>query len=427
MRVKRYIVLLLLLYGAGSARAQETRTEFSVLFRVGSATVESSFADNSRQLSDMIDFLQAVRQDESLEVTGVSFCGTTSLEGSYQLNRALAHKRLSALEQIVRGRVDIPESLITRDDNYIPWGELRRWAQDNPDLPRKSEVLAIIDEASEMVPYAGGATIDSRVLKLKELDGGSVWEQLNRNFFAEMRSASAVIVTCREEVPAPAPAEVRIDEPVNETPAPVEEAPVAEEPAPAAEPVAETVPVVETVETEGFVRRAYLKTDVLGWISSNANIAGEIDLCEHWSAALPIYYSGVNHYVDNLKFRLFGIFPEIRFWPSAKNDGLFLGGHLGMAYYNFAFAGDYRYQDHDGKTPALGGGVSIGYRRPISRDKRWRIEFTLGGGVYKLHYDLFENVPGGLLTGSEKKTYIGPDQVAVTFSYSFDMKKGGKK
>ncbi len=38
---------------------------------------------------------------------------------------------------------------------------------------------------------------------------------------------------------------------------------------------------------------------------------------------------------------------------------------VGLAYYNFAFNGKYRYQDHLRQTPALGGGLSIGYRLPL--------------------------------------------------------------
>lgn len=81
-------------------------------------------------------------------------------------------------------------------------------------------------------------------------------------------------------------------------------------------------------------------------------------------------------------------------------------------YYNFAINGDYRYQDHNRRSPAIGGGVSVGYRLPISRNNRWRMEFSLGAGVYSLHYDKFHNTPrtkDGLLVESVKKTYWGID------------------
>ena len=58
----------------------------------------------------------------------------------------------------------------------------------------------------------------------------------------------------------------------------------------------------------------------------------------------------------------------------------------------------------------------------------WRMEFTLGAGVYSRHYDIFHNTPDtkdGLMTHSIRKTYWGLDQAAVTLSYSIDLKKKG--
>ena len=114
--------------------------------------------------------------------------------------------------------------------------------------------------------------------------------------------------------------------------------------------------------------------------------------------------------------------PEIRYWLS-DNDGWFVGAHFGMAYYNFALNGDYRIQDHNCSTPAFGGGLGVGYRMPISKSKRWKMEFSLGGGIYDLYYDKFRNEHNGLLVESIKKTFFGIDQVAVSFSYMFDFKK----
>lgn len=75
--------------------------------------------------------------------------------------------------------------------------------------------------------------------------------------------------------------------------------------------------------------------------------------------------------------------------------------------------------------------MSIGYRLPIGKSDRWRMEFSLGAGVYSLHYDKFHNTPrtkDGLMVESVKKTYWGIDQAVVSFSYTFDLKrKGGRK
>lgn len=211
---------------------------------------------------------------------------------------------------------------------------------------------------------------------------------------------------------------------------------------PEAEAEAEVVAVAETApdtaatatpiapEVEEWVHKLHLKTNAIGLGMGIANVAVEIDMARHWSFALPVYYSAWDYFKQTVKFRTFAVQPEFRYWLSDENDGFFAGAHFGLAYYNLAIDGDYRYQDHSRETPAIGGGVSIGYRLPISKNNRWRVEFSVGAGAYANHYDKFHNTPDtkdGLLIESNKNTYWGIDQAAVSFSYSFDLKKKGGK
>lgn len=154
-----------------------------------------------------------------------------------------------------------------------------------------------------------------------------------------------------------------------------------------------------------------------------SNVHFEIDGDPHWSFALPIYYSGLNYFSSNRKFRTFTLQPEARYWLRPDNNGFFFGAHAGMAYYNVAFGGDKRYQDHNRRTPALGGGMTVGYRTPLNHDKRLRMEFTLGAGVYHLDYDTFENRPDGPVNGRVRRTFAGIDNVAISLVYTFDIKR----
>lgn len=199
------------------------------------------------------------------------------------------------------------------------------------------------------------------------------------------------------------------------------------------EAVVDTIAPEDSVmpAAEEWTRRIHLKTNAIGIGMGIINIAGEIDINQHWSFALPIYHCAWNYFTSTIKFRNFSVQPEFRYWLSENNDGFFAGAHFGMVFYNFAFNGAYRYQRYHRGAPTLGGGLSIGYRKPISNNKRWRMEFSLGAGVYPLHYDKFHNIKhtsDGLLVESVKKTYWGLDQVAVSFSYTFNLnKKGGKQ
>ena len=250
------------------------------------------------------------------------------------------------------------------------------------------------------------------------------FERNPRIFFQHMRNACAIFVTYKKELP-------RVQEPVIVPDTAVVAVP---EPEPVVEEIAiapDTVAVVDTAvpEVEEWTRKLYVKTNLVGLGMAIANLGVEVDLAKHWSFALPVYYSAWDYFKSTVKFRTFAVQPELRYWLSENNRGFFAGAHFGLAYFNFAFDGDYRYQDHCCKTPALGGGLAVGYRMPISRNHRWHIEFLLGGGVYDLHYDVFhnvENVKNGKLKETLKDTYYGIDQAAINISYRFNLNKRRK-
>lgn len=419
MHIKKYcITLILLLFGVGIAHSQERHTEICIDFRVNSTVIDSAYSDNAVRMQEMVEFLRTIRQDSTINIIEVSFCGAASPEGSYQLSRKLAQGRLSALEKFIRSEVDIPDSLITHNDSYIPWDYLKSQIEDSG-LIRKDEVIAILEEEARLVDYHHPNThIDNRIVKLRALDGGKVWQQMNKLFFEQMRNACAVFVTYKKELPA-------VQEPII-----VQDTVVAE---PSTEITPDTTAIVETIvpKIEEWNHKLYLKTNALFWGMGMTNVSAEIDLAKHWSFALPVTYSAWNYFTSTVKFRTLAVQPEFRYWFNEDNQKFFIGAHFGYAQYlNVAVDGNYRYQDHDGKSPALGGGISVGYRMPISKSDKWHIEFSLGAGVYSLHYDKFYNTPNtkdGLMIESVKKTYWGIDQAAVSFSYSFDLKKKGGK
>ena len=407
MRINKFhISLIILLLSIGSAFSQETCTEIRVAFRVNSATIDRAYNNNAARLAEITSFFQQIEQDSTLNIVKVSFCGSASPEGSYQLNRRLARARLQALERVVRSEVAIPDSLITRDDTYISWELLREQILAS-NIEQKQPILDIIDQEPRLVDYPGGRHIDHRIVKLQALNNGQVWKHL-KLYFERMRNAYVVFITYKREVVTPV-----------ET---VETPQVVEEPQ---QPVAEVVvpqpePEVIAVE-ESWKRHIYLKTNTVGWGLAISNIAAEIDLAKHWSFALPIYYTALNYCTTTIKFRTFTVEPELRYWFNENNQRFFIGAHLGFAHYNIAVDGDYRYQDHGGKSPSLGGGIGVGYRMPISKNQKWHLEFALGAGVYELHYDKHYNVENGKLIGTYRKTYWGIDNVAINISYRFNL------
>ena len=404
-----FTLLLSLCFGVEILNAERKTEEFSVIFPLNGVDIEPSLGGNAIQLRETVDFLNNFKQDSLSYFVSIAFCGTASPEGPYEINRDLAEKRLKALEEIIRKEVNIPQTLITYNHNYIPWPWLRQQIESS-NIDYKEEVLAIIDGPAEMKDFPGGRTIDSRVTTLRELHDGKVWQQLNDNFFDDMRMASVVIIV---ERPDPTP-EVAEDLPV-----------VVYE-----EVVEEYVEPVTQPEEPDWYRKMYIKTNIPAWGLFWQNIALEWDLAKHWSFAVPVYWSPYNYGKQTLKFRTLAVVPEFRYWPKAENMGFFINAHFGMAYYNYAKGGDYRYQDHDGKTPALGGGLGIGYRFYFCRNHHWSMEVAVGGGAYWLDYDIFENTSStkyGHLLGRKKRMFYGVDQAAFTIIYSFGLRKKSKE
>lgn len=389
---------------------------FRLRYVVDVPEIDSTFVDNNQRITDMSEFLSEVRDDSTLTITGVKFRGTASPDGPYERNVWLSENRLRTFKELVRQYIDIPDSIIYANSTDIPWDEFRA-AVDASDMSHRDEVLAIIDMEPELVPFWGGRHIDHRLLKLKRLYNGTVWNDLKSPVLRDLRYGDVVFYFNRFMLDPI----VRISEAPRLTFMPLE--------APSLSLTGKTV--------ETWMPRMYLKTNVAAWALFSANAAFEIDFARHWSFTLPVYYCGMDWFKSTIKFRNFTLQPEVRWWPrSSENEGFFLGAHFMMCYYNVALDGEWRYQDFRGRTPALGGGVALGYRLPISKNKRWHMEFTVGAGIYPLDYSLFHNTPDvkdGQWHARNKKTYIGIDQVGITFAYSWDMprfkrtfvKKGG--
>ena len=155
------------------------------------------------------------------------------------------------------------------------------------------------------------------------------------------------------------------------------------------------------------------------------NVGVEIDIAEHWSVTMPIFYSSLDYFKSTLKFRTFCAQPELRYWFKG-NDGWFVGAHAGIAWYNFALDGKWRFQDHKGRTPMFDKGIGAGYRTALGKHSRWALEFTLGCGTGNLKYDRFINVPNGQKVTTIEKTFIGIDNAAVSLCYRFDIKRRNK-
>lgn len=373
---------------------------------------------NPAALEQSLRDLHLLNQDSTSTIKSVEFYSSVSPEGTVKLNKRLGKERLATAERIVRKRLQINDSVVvTRDERYIPWHDyLLPAIQADSTVPYREELIKLIYRP------ANAKGKDNRRVNLKRAYGGKLYKVVKDRYFDHIRKGGAIITLERtlydnlisdynifengvESVTAKDLAFEKVD---------VELSPAVES----------EVLKPQQSKTKRSDIAISVKTNILGWGLGIMNIGAELDFAKHWSLSIPIYYAAHNYFKPTIKFRTLATQPEIRYYIKENNTGFFAGAHFGVASYNIAVNGDKRYQDHAGKCPALGGGVSIGYRMPLSKKRdNWQIEFVVGAGAYSLYYDTFYNVENGRLIGTHRKTYWGIDNAAVNISYRFDINK----
>ena len=342
-------------------------------------------------------------------IDSIVIVSQSSPEGAYGHNLMLSRNRANTmLEYIYNSHPELSNRVYVYPDGES-WTQLREFVKKDTLMGNatKEKVISIIDA-------------DVKVeIKKRRLEQLSVYRYLLRTYYPQIRNSKFYILYHREIIPM----KEQATEPKTRDSEPM---PIVDEIIPDTSTIANAI----VPEAEKWTHKLHLKTNAIGLGMAMVNIAAEYDLAKHWSFTLPVYFSAWDYFKPTLKFRLFAMQPEFRYWPSKENNGFFTGAHFGLAYYNFAFGGNSRYQDHGGKTPAIGGGVSIGYRLPVSKNNRWQLEFSLGAGIYPIHYDKFHNTPcikDGQIIESVKKTYWGIDHLAISLAYPFNQKKKGSK
>lgn len=368
--------------------------------RVGSDASLQSFA----ALVDSANSMGAVSR--------IGIEGAASPDGPLNYNRRLARQRAQALKGYFTRHTSVPDSLFEITSIAEDWDQFRSM------LP---QTLTPRDIAAVDSIIGSTESLDRRERMLRRYDNGRVWRILVADVLPALRRASmTVALSSGEQMLFSTTAARRT--PLQKTAT----LPVRSEATSVitSEAVIPLSPIYTPLQPP---LHWYIKTNLPAWGMLLTNIAAEFDCAPHWSVQLPVYYSGFNYFTSRRKFRTFAVIPEARYWFRADNQGWFAGAHLGMAYYNIALGGSTRYQDHDGNSPALGGGINFGYRLGLGATRRWRLEFSLGAGVYHFDYDEFRNCHNGLLTGRTRRTFAGIDNAAVSLCYTFDLRKGGRR
>lgn len=403
MRYLRYSLAIVMLIGlisnsslSASANSKSLSTDtisIVVDFPINQWKIDRSWAENDAALTNLTNIIRA----ESISSARISMFGSASPDGLPQKNLRLANLRLNELKCWLTDSLGIDSAIITTEHIAIDWNLLRKMLNDKP-FEGSNDALEIISTGSDF----NDSDILVRNRKLRALNNGSVWSALCRDFFPNLRNAKAKISLWRQ---------------------------ISLEPTPEA-----SVPVVFTTSED--VDSTYdspadnsachkgwsVRTSIPAWAVAVANIAAEYRFAQHLSASLSLAYSAWDLGAANRKFRTFQFRPELRYWPSSRNKGVFVESHLAMIAYNVALPSwNYRIQDHKGTHPALGGGIGVGYRTSLFNSAKWSFEAAVGVGGYVLNYDRFENQKNGPLVDQRKRSFFGVDHLELSIVYSFNQ------
>ena len=438
---KMVIFIICLFVSVGNVSAREKTDSLTIFFRQGYGIYEPNFRDNRKQMDDFIERISALQNSSDYHIAKISYIyiASASPEGEYNKNTKLVQKRIDSISKYLHSHLtfgDKDTELILFNENY----EILAKLVEASDMPYKDEVLEILRtqplRVSEKNDYnpCKSALITHR--------NGASWKYMHDHLFPELRCFKMKVVLDDGVEQEPA-----IEYPilVNQQESPLlvsyfaepdieqlEYIDVANEEL--AEIQFQELPHMVTAEQTAAIQVAEMvttpqllvKTNAVGWGLAVSNLAVEVELSKHFSFNLPVYYSGINYFAENTKFRIFGVYPEFRYWFK-QHDGFFVGAHAGFAYFNVALGKNHswRIQDAGGTTPAMGGGLNFGYRMPLSKKHpRWKVEFSLGGGVYDIKYEKFvKEKDGPKAQGTFHNTVVALDNVGVSFSYSFDLKK----
>lgn len=389
--------------------AQNYQDSLVVYFRQGNSVYNASYKENGTRMTDFIARIKAVQQKTDHKIISVRFHSNTSPEGTLKINERLGNKRAASVVERLLKDLAFPDSIISIDPKCSRWDDLHNYMHEHHEIKYWEELHEIIKDTS--------LTDTQKERRVRRLHGGKAWSNLLNKVFPDMRNAVVTVVVGIEKKPQPKPEPKPEPKPQPKPEPKPEPAPIVNQlPQPVVESV-DTVQVVEEVSCDKLI----LKTNTIGWAMLISNVGVEYQHRSGWAFHLPVYFSAMNYFTRTIKFRTFAILPEVRYYIP-KWEGFFAGAHFGLGWYNLAFDGDWRYQDHGRNTPAIGGGLNVGYKMPLGKSKRWGLEFSLGAGVYKLHYDKLVNEQNGKLAYDEKRTFFGIDNAAVSFTYTFDLK-----
>ena len=190
---KRYEVQPTFSYITPMAETEKHRAEVGTAFldfQVDKYQILPDFRNNAVELAKINNTIRTVTEDKNVKPTGIVLKGYASPEGSYASNKKLADNRVKALRDYIRQKNDFKADFFTMSSEPEDWAGFKEKVEADPNVPNRSEVLAIIDSSDDP---------DRKEAKLRALGGGAAFRYVLKDIFPSLRRSEYKIdYTVRE-------------------------------------------------------------------------------------------------------------------------------------------------------------------------------------------------------------------------------------
>lgn len=454
---------------AAGVAVYEEKTFFSNLhFRLNKANLDEEYLTNSVMLDSLQLMIDSIGREN---ISMIEVVSNASPEGVLERNLWLAEHRGSAIEYYICRTYPELCGLMVVSPSGESWGELREMVAADPILSKdsKDKVFAIIDS---------NVNVGTKKWRMQNTLGtdavaGNIYDYIINNIYKLIRNAgvklyynaamisdsiqaeeTAESIMADTTATAQAADTTAIAQATDTTAIAAAEAAESEQMA-VAEQITEATAAQTEIqpESEKEPREAMLsvKTNLLydaAYIPNQGfkpalNVEAEYYFRNsNWSALAefdsPWYSDPETHFYFQIQnFQLEGR----RYLNLGKNsvqnshNGLYVSAYAMFNMYDLCFN-----EDGNGKQgEGAGAGIGLGYVMPISKNGKWKLEFSLKAGYYESHYDNYHygvNEKGqgkyfydwdgeadDFIRRNWRFRWVGPTSVGVTLSYDILSRK----
>lgn len=414
--MRRIIACTLAVFSVFIAFGHNSADSVKVYFRVNRANFDPLLGGNAASLDSFVNKIRVAA--DARELGYITIRAYASPEGPLRVNNRLSEERSKTVADYIINRTGIASDLIRIKPEGVAWDELRRVVAGNPDVPRQSQVLDILDNTPLWIFDSKGRVVDGRKKRLMSLAGGVPYRWLFAHVFPQLRNALAVSVcfkpdSCDRQPAADTADTLRVvdrgDTVSVVTPDTLRHS-VDGEPS-------DTALVQQPVTAEHTVEPRYLfalKTNMLYYAALMPNLELEYLFSDRWSVAVEGDVAWWGRYSRNKSYRIAIVTPEVRHWikPRSPWHGMYVGLFAGGGWYDFLSGSSGCYGE------GVMAGASFGYMWPIG--KRLSLEAALGAGYMHTRFKEYEPYEGHHVYQRTKALdYFGPLKLKLSIAWRF--------